>query len=75
MAAGNCVILKPSPASPHTTAVSKKIIKEAFDPCHVILIEADNRETDLLLQQRYDYIFYTGGVHTENGLWRPHPNI
>ena len=62
VAAGNCVILKPSPASPHTTAVSKKIIKEAFDPRHVILIEADNRETDLLLQQRYDYIFYTGGV-------------
>ncbi|MFR3549859.1 MAG: aldehyde dehydrogenase family protein [Coprobacter sp.] len=36
VAAGNCVILKPSPASPHTTAVSKKIIKEAFDPRHVI---------------------------------------
>ena len=62
VAAGNCVILKPSPASPHTTAVSKKIIKEAFDPRHVILIEANSRETDLLLQQRYDYIFYTGGV-------------
>lgn len=62
VAAGNCVILKPSPASPHTTAISKKIIEEAFDSCYVTLIEADNRETDLILQQRYDYIFYTGGV-------------
>ena len=62
IAAGNCVILKPSPASPHTTAISKKIIAEAFDPQHVTLIEADSFETDLLLQYRYDYIFYTGGV-------------
>lgn len=62
IAAGNCVVLKPSPASPHTTAISKKIIKEAFDPQHVVLIEAESRETDLLLQQRFDYIFYTGGV-------------
>ena len=62
VAAGNCAILKPSPASTHTTIISKKIIEEVFDPRHVLLIEADNRETNLILQQRFDYIFYTGGI-------------
>ncbi|MCP9612036.1 aldehyde dehydrogenase [Coprobacter tertius] len=61
IAAGNTVILKPSPDSPRTNIILKRIISECFSPDYVDCIEADKRETDLLLKNRFDYIFYTGG--------------
>ena len=63
IAAGNCAILKPSPLTPATTTVMNRIINSAFPDNYIALVDADNSETDKLLQQHFDYIFFTGGVN------------
>ncbi|MBE2247252.1 MAG: aldehyde dehydrogenase [Candidatus Competibacteraceae bacterium] len=61
MAAGNCVILKPSEHAPHTSAVMAHIINKHFDSSYIHLIEGGIEETQALLAERWDYIFFTGG--------------
>ena len=62
LAAGNCCILKPSAYSPATSAVIKKIIEEVFPAQYVAVVEGGRAENTELLNQRFDYIFFTGGV-------------
>ncbi len=61
LAAGNCVILKPSNAAPHCSALLQKIIGEAFPADYVSVISGGREENTALLEQRFDYIFFTGG--------------
>lgn len=60
IAAGNTVILKPSAYSPHTSAIIEKIIRFAFDPEYVTCITGGRKENQALLEQKFDYIFFTG---------------
>ncbi len=60
LAAGNTAILKPSAYSPHTGAVIAKIVAECFDPAHVAVIGGGRAENQCLLQEPFDYIFFTG---------------
>lgn len=60
IAAGNTVIIKPSAYSPHTSAILEKIIRECFDPRYVAVITGGRSENSCLLNQRFDYIFFTG---------------
>lgn len=60
IAAGNCCIIKPSEFSSHTSGVMQEIIKEAFDPYYVTVIEGDAQESQQLLEKNFDYIFFTG---------------
>lgn len=62
IAAGNCVILKPSMDAPATARVMAKIVNECFDAQHVAITDIDNMMTNRLLGLRFDHIFYTGGV-------------
>ena len=62
IAAGNTVILKPSAFSPATTAVVKAILAECFDPSYVAVVEGGREENTALLSERFDYIFFTGGI-------------
>lgn len=64
IAAGNCVVLKPSNKSANTQRVIAKIIKEAFEPEFVSVIEGPGyEEVDSLIENlRFDHIFFTGGV-------------
>ena len=62
LAAGNCCILKPSAYSPATSKVMGQIVAECFPPEYVALIEGGRAENRALLHQRFDYIFFTGGV-------------
>ena len=62
IAAGNCCILKPSDYSSATSAVISKIIKDTFQPEYITVIEGGREENSTLLDQRFDYIFFTGGV-------------
>ena len=63
IAAGNTVILKPSVFSPATTAVVKAILAECFDPSYVAVVEGGREENTALLNERFDYIFFTGSQH------------
>ena len=62
LAAGNTAILRPSEAALHTADVVEKIISESFDDEFVIVIRGDSTVTEKLLKERFDYIFFTGGV-------------
>lgn len=63
IAAGNCVIIKPSNDAPHTSKVIAHIIKECFEDCFVSVVEGGRKENSALLEERFDYIFFTGGVN------------
>jgi aldehyde dehydrogenase (NAD+) len=60
LAAGNCVLLKPSELSPATSAALAALIPVYLDPTAVHVVEGAAKETGWLLEQRFDYIFYTG---------------
>ncbi len=62
LAAGNTAFLRPSEAALHTADVVEKIISESFDDEFVIVIRGDSTVTEKLLKERFDYIFFTGGV-------------
>lgn len=62
IAAGNCVIIKPSAYAPNVSHIIKKLIGETCDPRHVYVVEGGRNENSLLLEQRFDYIFFTGSV-------------
>lgn len=62
ISAGNCAIVKPSEISPNSSKVITKIINESFEPCHVLAIEGGVETATKLLNERFDYIFFTGGV-------------
>jgi aldehyde dehydrogenase (NAD+) len=62
VAAGNKVVLKPSELTPYTATITAKIIRESFDNKHVIAILGDATIAKNLLEQRWDFIFFTGSV-------------
>lgn len=62
LAAGNCALLKPSAYAPATSAVIRDLIASCFPPEYVAVVEGGRKENQALLEQRFDYIFFTGGV-------------
>ena len=60
LAAGNTVVLKPSAYAPQTAAVIQKIIAEAFHPGLVCVVTGGRAENQLLLEKKFDHIFFTG---------------
>ena len=62
IAAGNCVIVKPSNYSPHTSSVIELILSEVFPKEYVSVIQGGRDANQALLQQKFDYIFFTGSV-------------
>jgi len=60
VAAGNQVVVKPSELTPHTSALLAKIIEASFDPQHVTCVEGGVAVAQSLLEERWDYIFFTG---------------
>ncbi|MBQ1410769.1 MAG: aldehyde dehydrogenase family protein [Oscillospiraceae bacterium] len=67
IAGGNTAILKASSKSAHCTEVLKHLIADTFPDHYVALVDGGHETADLLLQTRFDKIFYTGspkvGVH------------
>ncbi|MEY2799126.1 MAG: hypothetical protein RI934_114 [Bacteroidota bacterium] len=62
ISAGNTVILKPSELPIRTSQVMAKIINENFDPAFFKVVEGGIPETNALLAERFDKIFFTGSV-------------
>lgn len=62
VAAGNCVVLKPSAYAPNTSHAMAELIAAVFDPDWVTVIEGGREQNSALLEQRFDYIFFTGSV-------------
>ena len=60
IAAGNTAIVKPSAYSPKTSQVICRIITECFEPCYVAAVTGGRAENAALLEQKFDFIFFTG---------------
>ena len=62
VAAGNCVVLKPSAYAPATSHAMAELIEAVFSPDWVTVVEGGRAQNAALLEQRFDYIFFTGSV-------------
>lgn len=62
IAAGNCCVIKPSELSPHTSVVLAKMIARAFPEEYIATVLGGKEESQALLDQRFDYIFFTGST-------------
>ncbi|WP_407702989.1 aldehyde dehydrogenase [Virgibacillus tibetensis] len=62
IAAGNTAVLKPSEFTQSTSSLVAEMIKETFDPSFIAVVEGAKEVTKQLLEQRFDYIFFTGST-------------
>ncbi|QQT46634.1 Coniferyl aldehyde dehydrogenase [Sphingobacterium multivorum] len=60
LAAGNCVIIKPSELTPHTSKLLAEFIPTVFPPEILSVVEGGIDETTELLALPFDHIFFTG---------------
>ncbi len=60
IAAGNTVVLKPSAYSAATSALISELVTEAFAREHVTVIQGGRNENTALLDERFDFVFFTG---------------
>lgn len=60
--AGNCAVLKPSAYAPATSHAMATLLAKVFDPAWVAVVEGGRKENGALLDQRFDRIFFTGGM-------------
>ena len=59
LAAGNTAVVKPSRQTPNVSAIIKTMLREAFSPDVVEVVDEDVSNEELLSRE-YDYIFFTG---------------
>lgn len=60
ISAGNTAVIKPSAYSPYTSEIINKIIKDCFKPEYVNVVTGGRAENTCLLNEDFDYIFFTG---------------
>jgi aldehyde dehydrogenase (NAD+) len=60
IAAGNCVVVKPSEVAPATSALLAERLPQYLDPSTVAVVQGGVAETTALLREKFDHIFYTG---------------
>ena len=60
IAAGNAVVLKPSELCPATSSLIAKLVGKYLDSSCVRVVEGAVAETSVLLEQKWDKIFFTG---------------
>ena len=60
IAAGNTAIIKPSAYAPAVSSCIASLISEIFGPAFVAVVEGGREQNTQLLEQKFDYIFFTG---------------
>jgi len=60
LSAGNSVVIKPSEHAPYTSQVIEDMIEDFFDESVVAVVQGEVKETTWLLDEPFDYIFFTG---------------
>ncbi|MGN8645235.1 aldehyde dehydrogenase [Gracilibacillus sp. HCP3S3_G5_1] len=62
IAAGNCAVIKPSEYTPETSALLNELIADSFSDNYITVVEGAAETSKALLQENFDYIFFTGSV-------------
>lgn len=60
ISAGCTAVLKPSPYVPHVSRVLEELIADSFDSDYIAVVQGNREVNTVLLEQRYDTIFFTG---------------
>ncbi|PLB50279.1 aldehyde dehydrogenase [Aspergillus steynii IBT 23096] len=63
IAAGNTVVIKPSENAPKSAVVMQRVVEASLDPSCYTIIQGGIPETQALLAERWDKIFFTGGAN------------
>ena len=59
VAAGNCVMIKPSENTPHSAALMKKFLAEVFPENEVAVFEGDSNVAQYITNLPFNHIFFT----------------
>lgn len=72
IAAGNCVVLKPSELAPATAKLMGEIIKEVFSDEYILYIEGDGAQVVPALMNgfRFNHVFYTGSTAVGKSIYQ-----
>ncbi|WP_207625664.1 aldehyde dehydrogenase [Niastella populi] len=72
IAAGNCVVLKPSELAPATAGVMGALIKELFSEEYVLYAEGDGAQVvpELMNSFRFNHVFYTGSTAVGKSIYQ-----
>jgi aldehyde dehydrogenase (NAD+) len=60
ISSGCCAVLKPSPYTPNVAKVMEEMLANTFDSNYVATIQGGREVNQMLLEQRFDIIFFTG---------------
>ncbi|WP_286263678.1 aldehyde dehydrogenase [Thalassotalea atypica] len=60
IAAGNTAIIKASSVTPATSSLLDKMLNDAFDAQYICSLQGSTEVTNVLLEQKFDHIFFTG---------------
>lgn len=63
ISAGNCAIIKPSSYTPATSRIIAELVESIFPQEYIAVVEGGRQENSKLLDQKFDYIFFTGSTH------------
>lgn len=58
--AGNCAVVKPSAYSSATSKLLRGMAEALFEPRYIAAVEGGREENAGLLEQKFDFIFFTG---------------
>ena len=72
IAAGNCVVIKPSEFAPATGAVVEKMIDEIFPKELAIVVQGDGAMVvpEMMNAFRFDHVFYTGSIPVGKSIYQ-----
>lgn len=72
IAAGNCVVLKPSELAPATAKLMGEIIKEVFSDEYILYVEGDGAQVVPALMNgfRFNHVFYTGSTAVGKSIYQ-----
>lgn len=62
IAGGNTVVIKPSENAPKSAVVIQEVVEASLDPSCYTVVQGGVPETQALLAERWDKIFFTGGA-------------
>lgn len=62
IAAGNCVVMKPSEVAPATSALLARLVDAYLDGSAIAIVEGGVEATNGLIDAGVDYIFFTGST-------------
>ncbi|MGE0020376.1 MAG: aldehyde dehydrogenase [Draconibacterium sp.] len=60
ISSGCTAMLKPSPYTPNVALAMEEMITETYAPEYIALVQGSRKVNETLLEQRFDFIFFTG---------------